>query len=447
MMSRSGEKSDDLPEDRPLEEITKATDEAASTPGEGDQQASSDSKDEEGEDLPEDALKTGQPEEGGATGVEPLRKDEQPASSAAPASSMSTTDPFLIGNAAGGWYTPDEELEPPAPPPPTPQGFTQLAAPPPDLSDTQPVRPSRTPPPPPKDATPSSARPRLDSQGIPLPRRVDEIDMDATRVTPSAYRTPVSRRVPPPAPVYPTVAPALAAAPAAPRQRESSDWQRTLGCLLRLVIAGLFLMVAVSLLGISFLLFQYYRIAATLPSVQDLRQRAAQFETTRILDRNGNTLYEILDPSAGRRTYVRLDKISPYLVAATVVTEDKEFYSHPGFDITAIGRAFLQNYRSGETVSGASTITQQLARSLLFTPEERSEQSYMRKVREAILAAEITRRYTKDEILELYLNEFNYGNLAYGVEAAAQTYFRTSAGQLTLGQAAFLAGLPQAPSV
>src|SRR3990170_664858 len=444
MMSRSGEKSDDLPEDRPLEEITKSTDEAASTPGEGDQQASSDSKDEGGEDLPGETLKTGQPEEDGATGVEPLRKDEQPASSAAPASSMSTTDPFLIGNTAGGWYTPDEELEPPAPPPPTPQGFTQPAAPPPDLSDTQPVRPSRTPPPPPKDATPSSARPRLDSQGIPLPRRVDEIDMDATRVTPSAYRTPVSRRVPPPAPVYPTVAPALAAAP---RQRESSDWQRTLGCLLRLVIAGLFLMVAVSLLGISFLLFQYYRIAATLPSVEDLRQRAAQFETTRILDRNGNSLYEILDPSAGRRTYVQLEKISPYLVAATVATEDRGFYSHPGVDVMAIIRAFWQNYQGGTTVSGASTITQQLARNLLFTPDERNEQSYMRKVREAILAAEITRRYTKDEILELYLNEFNYGNLAYGVEAAAQTYFRTSAGQLTLGQAAFLAGLPQAPSV
>src|SRR3972149_6560039 len=236
MMSRSGEKSDDLPEDRPLEEITKSTDEAASTPGEGDQQASSDSKDEGGEDLPGEALKTGQPEEDGATGVEPLRKDEQPASSAAPASSMSTTDPFLIGNAAGGWYTPDEELEPPAPPPP-PRGFPQPPAPPPYLSDTQPVRPSRTPPPPPKDATPSSARPRLDPQGIPLPRRVDEIDMDATRVTPSAYRTPVSRRVPPPAPVYPTVAPALAAAP---RQRESSDWQRTLGCLRVLGIATLF---------------------------------------------------------------------------------------------------------------------------------------------------------------------------------------------------------------
>jgi penicillin-binding protein 1C len=135
------------------------------------------------------------------------------------------------------------------------------------------------------------------------------------------------------------------------------------------------------------------------------------------------------------------------LVAATIATEDKEFYRHPGFDPIAIVRAFWQNYRGGETVSGASTITQQLARTLLLSPEERNEQTYMRKVREAILAAEITRRYSKNEILELYLNENNYGNLAYGIEAAAETYFGTTADKLTLGQAAFLAGLPQAPSV
>jgi penicillin-binding protein 1C len=209
----------------------------------------------------------------------------------------------------------------------------------------------------------------------------------------------------------------------------------------------MFLMVIAGLIGVSVLLFQYYRIAATLPPVDDLRDKAAQFETTRILDRNGNILYEILDPTAGRRSYESLDNISPYLVAAIVATEDKGFYSHPGFDATAIGRAFLQNYQGGETVSGASTITQQLARMLLFSPEERSEITYMRKVREAILAAEITRRYTKDEILELYINDVYFGNLAYGVEAAAQTYFGTSADRLTLAQAAFLGGLIQAPSV
>jgi penicillin-binding protein 1C len=214
-----------------------------------------------------------------------------------------------------------------------------------------------------------------------------------------------------------------------------------------MAVLGLFVVVGIGLALGSFALYEYYQIAASLPSVDDLRDNVSQFETTRILDRNGNVLYEILDPNAGRRTYVPLDRISPYMVAATIATEDKDFYSNPGFDPLAIVRAFIQNYRSGETVSGASTITQQLARTLLFTPEERAERTYMRKVREALLAAEVTRRYSKDEILELYLNEFNYGNLAYGVEAGAQTYFGTSADKLTLSQAAFLAGLPQAPSV
>jgi membrane peptidoglycan carboxypeptidase len=95
----------------------------------------------------------------------------------------------------------------------------------------------------------------------------------------------------------------------------------------------------------------------------------------------------------------------------------------------------------------ASTIPQQLARALLLSPEERAERTYSRKAREIILAAEITRRYSKDQILELYLNEIYYGNLAYGIEAAAETYFGKTANQLTLSEASFLAGLPQSPSV
>lgn len=221
----------------------------------------------------------------------------------------------------------------------------------------------------------------------------------------------------------------------------------TLGCLFKWGFAVLFVIVMISLCFTSFLIFQYYQIATELPDIQDLKDQASQFETTRILDRNGNILYEILDPTAGRRTYVPLEKISPYLIAATVATEDKGFYSHPGFDIVAIGRAFFQNYQSGGIESGASTITQQLARALLFSPQERVEQTYSRKIREAILAAEITRRYSKNEILELYLNEIYYGNLAYGIEAAAETYFGATANNLTLGQSAFLAGLPQAPAI
>ena len=219
------------------------------------------------------------------------------------------------------------------------------------------------------------------------------------------------------------------------------------GCLMRLLVAGFFTGLALVFVASGVIIYMYYQVSSGLPSVEDLQAKAAQFETTRIYDRNGDLLYEIIDPNAGRRTYTPLSKISPYMVAATVAVEDKNYFSHPGFDPAAVVRAFYQNFSSGETVSGASTITQQLARTFLMDPEERTDRSYLRKVREALLAVEITRRYSKEEILELYLNEFSYGNLAYGVEAAAETYFHTTADKLTLTQAAFLAGIPQAPSV
>jgi penicillin-binding protein 1C len=280
-------------------------------------------------------------------------------------------------------------------------------------------------------------QPAVDPDGMPLPNRVDEIDMSATRVSRAAFEhTPGPTTRPP----------ALTRRGRGAAARRRTGWRRTGGCLLRAFIASLFLGVAGGMLVVAFGVYQYYSIASSLPSVSDLRARAAQFETTRILDREGGLLYEILDPNAGRRTYVPLDEISPYLVAATVSAEDKDYYTHRGFDPLAILRAFWQNLSSGETVSGASTITQQLARSLLLSPEERNQQTYMRKVREAILAIEIERRYTKDEILELFLNESYYGNLAYGIEAAAETYFGKTAGTLDLSESAFLAGLPQAPS-
>ena len=277
-------------------------------------------------------------------------------------------------------------------------------------------------------------RPPPQMQEEPLPEHVEEVDLAATRVSAAAYeqiptepRHPVRKRFRGPG--------------------SNMKWKKAAGCLLRGMIILIFGLVAVTLIGLAIGVYEYYAIASTLPSVEDLQKHASQFETTRILDRNGNLLYEILDPNAGRRTYVPLDKISPYLVAATIATEDKDFYSHPGFDPLAILRAVWINLTTGGEGGGASTITQQLARALLLSPEERSQRTYSRKIREIILAAEITRRYDKDEILELYLNEIYYGNLAYGIEAAAETYFNKSAGQLTLGESAFLAGLPQAPGV
>jgi len=312
-------------------------------------------------------------------------------------------------------------------------------------------------------STPDTPLPALDKDNMPLPRRVDEIDMGATRVSPAAYnhlpKATTARPAGSAPPSQPTgtrqAANATPSGPSAPRpatQRVPTTppvpfWKGRGGCLLRGLIVVLFGLVGLALLGGSIALYQYYAIARTLPSVSDLRDRASQFETTRILDRNGNLLYEIIDPNAGRRTYVPLERISPNVVAATVATEDKDFYSHPGFDPWAIVRALWENYRTEGQGGGASTITQQLARNLLLTPEERVQRTYTRKAREIILAAEITRRYSKDEILELYLNENYYGNLAYGIEAAAETYFNKTADQLTLAEGSFLAGLPQSPSI
>ena len=304
---------------------------------------------------------------------------------------------------------------------------------------------SATPVPPALGETPQKPPPALDTQGMPLPKRVDEIDLEATQATPTAYKFPRIGK-----PKQKEDAQNMSNSSGRglskrgkPRIDIASYW----GCFPRMIILGLFVLIVSGLCLGSFAIYEYFDIAKTLPDVNQLRESASQFETTRILDKNGNVLYEILDPHAGRRTYVTLDEISPYLIAATIATEDKDFYLNPGYDALGIVRAFWQNFNSGETVSGASTITQQLVRLLLFSPEERSQRNYMRKIREAILAAEVTRRYSKDEILELYLNEIYYGNLAYGVEAASQTYFGKSAKNLNLAEAAFLAGLPQLPSV
>ncbi len=270
--------------------------------------------------------------------------------------------------------------------------------------------------------------------GEALPSPVEKIDLDATQVSLNALQTTQKHKL--------------------TRKERLKSWfkfpslrKNPLGCMLRVFFIFLFVVIFVALVAGSFLIYQYYRISASLPSVDELLARASQFQTTRIFDRDGHLLYEIMDPNAGLRTYVKLDEISPYLVLATLATEDKNFYQNPGYDLLAILRALWQNYTSHEIVSGASTVTQQLARILLLGPEERNERSLERKAREIILAGEITRQYSKDQILELYINEIYYGNLAYGIEAAAELYFQKQASNLTLGESIFLAGLPQAPSV
>lgn len=168
------------------------------------------------------------------------------------------------------------------------------------------------------------------------------------------------------------------------------------------------------------------------------------FQTTYLYDRNGTLLAEI--SGEGRRTWAKLNHISPYLIDATIATEDATFLTNTGVDPARIAGAALQNMEGGDIVSGASTITMQLARNLFLGFEERYDQTLDRKIMEAGLAGELTNAYTKNEVLEMYLNLLNYGNLTYGPEAAARTYFNKSAADLTLAEATLLAGIPQQPA-
>ena len=168
------------------------------------------------------------------------------------------------------------------------------------------------------------------------------------------------------------------------------------------------------------------------------------FQTTMIYDRNGTKLAEIVEE--GYRTWVPLSRISPDLVHALLATEDATFYTNPGFDARRVIGALMQNAEAGEVISGASTVTMQLARQLFFSPEERFGQTMDRKIFETLLAQDLTTTYTKDEILEMYLNLVHFGRTVYGIEAAANLYFGKSAAGLTLAEASLLAGIPQAPA-
>jgi penicillin-binding protein 1C len=171
------------------------------------------------------------------------------------------------------------------------------------------------------------------------------------------------------------------------------------------------------------------------------------FETTKIYDRTGKTLlYEVIDPRAGDRQWVALNQIPALCRQATIAIEDKSFYENPGVDLYGITRAFVSNLQ-GKAVQGASSITQQVVKNTLIDPEERYQQTYERKIKEGLLAMEISRRYSKDQILEWYLNSNHYGNLAYGIDAAARVYFGKTVGKLNLGECSMLAAIPQFPAM
>ena len=172
---------------------------------------------------------------------------------------------------------------------------------------------------------------------------------------------------------------------------------------------------------------------------------------SKIYDRNGVLLYEFVDDRDGIRLPVSLDEISDALLAATIATEDASFDANPGINPRGLIRAAWENLSPITTAeilegSGGSSITQQLIKNVYIPIEERQERTFERKIKEVAYALELTQNYSKDQILEWYLNQISYGGLYYGVEAASQGYFGKSANELTPAEAALLAGIPQSPA-
>ena len=208
--------------------------------------------------------------------------------------------------------------------------------------------------------------------------------------------------------------------------------QRPLVKWLIICASGLFLLLLAGYLYIAYLL--------PLPEVLNLKP---QNISTKITDRHGELLYELLSRGEGRKTYLKLSEMPEDFVLAVLDSEDSDFYSHIGVDLGAIGRALFYNYLEQKITSGASTITQQLVRNLLGTNRERNLQE---KLLEAIYAVRLSHAYSKDQVLEQYLNTVYFGNLSYGVAEAARNYFGKNLSDLDLAEMTLLAGLPKSPT-
>lgn len=201
------------------------------------------------------------------------------------------------------------------------------------------------------------------------------------------------------------------------------------------ILLYLFLVLTAVLIGgaAGFVIFSVW----DLPEIQTLEEYKPSI-TSRVYSDDNKLLAEFF---LENRTPVALENVPEMLIKALIATEDTRFYSHHGLDPRGIARALFRNIRAGKVVEGGSTLTQQLAKVLFLTPER----SYTRKLKEIALAVRIEQRYTKREILSLYLNQIYFGSGAYGIEAAAQIYFGKSAKDLNLAECALLAGLPRSP--
>ena len=201
----------------------------------------------------------------------------------------------------------------------------------------------------------------------------------------------------------------------------------------RLILIIIFLILVLG--GISFVI-----LGQGLPDPKNFQERKIA-QSTKIYDRTGKILlYEIHGEQ--KRTVINLDQISPYIIKTTIAAEDHRFYQHHGFVLSSIARALVHNLFHPTDLQGASTITQQLARNTFLT----TQKTIIRKIKEAILTIQIERHYTKNQILEMYFNQINFGYSNYGIEAASEFYFNKAAKDLDLAEAAYLTGLIQSPN-
>ena len=206
--------------------------------------------------------------------------------------------------------------------------------------------------------------------------------------------------------------------------------------LLRLVLGGIVLAGVLAVGGLVGL-FVYYGSDPHLPAIESLRDYRPK-QVTRLLDRNGALVAEL---GIEKRTFVPYAEIPKILINAVVAAEDADYWNHGGFDYRGMLRAFIENVLRGRRAQGGSTITQQVVKTFLLSPER----TMRRKVQEIILARRLSDKLSKEQILELYLNQIYYGHGRYGCEEAARFFFGKSVRQVDVAEAALLAGLPQSP--
>lgn len=214
---------------------------------------------------------------------------------------------------------------------------------------------------------------------------------------------------------------------------EKSEKKKTSKKKIALIIAIVFSVISGILIGI------FYWMVADLPNIMDLEEYAP-IESSKVYSSDGKLIAEFY---IERRTFIPYYRLPRHVKQAFISIEDVRFYNHPGIDIVGIMRAFYKDIKAQSIVQGGSTLTQQLAKMLFLKPDR----SIKRKLKELVLSIQIEKQYTKDEILGLYLNQAYFGARAYGIEAAAQTYFGKQVDELNIAESALLASLPKAPSL